>query len=89
MELVAEPGRVLVAEAGVMVTSIIGTARRGGKEWLHLDVGAFNGMMEALESGNTLLFPIADEVGSRTQQPYHIWAPHRTASSLAPAALLF
>ena len=48
IQLCAEPGRALVAEAGVLVATVIGTAERAGKSWLHLDVGAFNGMMETL-----------------------------------------
>ena len=46
--VVAEPGRALVA------------AERGGRNWVHLDVGAFNGLMEALETGNTLAYPLTD-----------------------------
>jgi ornithine decarboxylase len=58
--VVAEPGRALVAEAGVLITTVIGTAERGGQDWVHLDVGAFNGLMEALETGNTLAYPLTD-----------------------------
>ena len=54
--IVAEPGRAIVAEAGVMVSTVIGTARRGDRDWVHLDVGAFNGLMEALETGNTTAY---------------------------------
>jgi ornithine decarboxylase len=58
--VVAEPGRALVAEAGVLVTSVIGTATRGGQDWVHLDAGAFNGLMEALETANALAYPLSD-----------------------------
>lgn len=58
--VVAEPGRALVAEAGVLVTTVIGTATRGGQDWVHLDAGAFNGLMEALETANALIFPLSD-----------------------------
>ena len=61
--VVAEPGRALVAEAGVLVGTVIGIATRGGSRWVHLDVGAFNGVMEALESRNTLRFPVSDDRG--------------------------
>ncbi len=43
-----EPGRAVVAEAGVMVSRVIGKARRAGQNWLYLDVGVFNGLMEAV-----------------------------------------
>lgn len=43
-----EPGRSLVGDAGVLVSSVIGRARRGYEEWVHLDVGVFNGLMESI-----------------------------------------
>lgn len=43
-----EPGRAVVAEAGVMVSRVIGKARRAGQDWLYIDVGVFNGLMEAI-----------------------------------------
>ncbi len=75
VEIVAEPGRALVAEAGVMVARIIGNATRQGRDWLHLDVGAFNGLMESLESANQLLFPLADSLGLDAKHPYHLTGP--------------
>ena len=75
LQLCAEPGRALVAEAGVLVASIIGTAERFGKLWLHLDVGAFNGMMETLLTGNRLVYPLADSRSSVDRRPYHITGP--------------
>jgi ornithine decarboxylase len=59
LHVVAEPGRVLVAEAGVLATTVIGVAERRGRRWLHLDVGAFNGMMETLETRRQLVYPLA------------------------------
>jgi ornithine decarboxylase len=59
VEVVAEPGRALVAEAGVLATTVIGVADRRGRRWVHLDVGAFNGMMETLETRRELIFPLA------------------------------
>ena len=43
-----EPGRGLVGDAGWLVTSVIGKAVREGRDWLYLDVGIFNGLMEAV-----------------------------------------
>jgi ornithine decarboxylase len=43
-----------------MVATVIGTAYRGNRRWAHLDVGAFNGRMEALETGNRLRYPVND-----------------------------
>lgn len=47
-EVLLEPGRVLVGEAGTLVTTIVGKARRNGENWLYLDVGVFNGLMESI-----------------------------------------
>ncbi len=48
VEIFAEPGRALVGEAGILVSSVIAKARRDGENWLYLDVGIFNGLMESL-----------------------------------------
>jgi len=48
VELVAEPGRAFTGEAGVMVTSVIARAVRDGQQWLYLDAGVFNGLMETI-----------------------------------------
>jgi ornithine decarboxylase len=47
VELVTEPGRALVANAGVIASTVIGRRRRGSTTWVHLDVGPYNGLMEA------------------------------------------
>ena len=75
VELCAEPGRALVAEAGVLVASVIGTAERAGRSWVHLDVGAFNGMLETLMTGNRLVYPLADSRASDDRHPCHVTGP--------------
>jgi ornithine decarboxylase len=75
MEMVMEPGRSLVAEAGELVATVIGTARRNGRTWVHLDVGAFNGMMESLETQNTLRFPVSDSLRSAEVELCHLTGP--------------
>jgi ornithine decarboxylase len=59
VRLAVEPGRALVAEAGVLVASVIGVADRHGRRFVHLDLGAFNGLMETLETRRTLVYPLA------------------------------
>ncbi|MBI2316122.1 MAG: type III PLP-dependent enzyme [Betaproteobacteria bacterium] len=49
VEVVAEPGRYLVSDAGYFVCRVMGTASRGGKRWLHLDAGLFGGIIETTE----------------------------------------
>jgi ornithine decarboxylase len=48
----AEPGRYLSANAAVMVASVIGREHRSGTDWLYLDVGVFQGLIEPLEMSN-------------------------------------
>jgi ornithine decarboxylase len=71
----AEPGRALVAEAGTLVATVIGTAVRAGKRWIHLDVGAFNGLMESLETNTRLRYPIWDSLASPVRESCHLTGP--------------
>jgi ornithine decarboxylase len=48
MRVLIEPGRAVVGDAGIFVTQVIGKATRGDEEWLSLDVGVFNGLMESV-----------------------------------------
>ena len=48
IEVIAEPGRYLVAEAGILVATVIAKAVRNGQKWLYLDAGVFNSLMESL-----------------------------------------
>jgi len=43
-----EPGRAVIGDAGILVSSVIGKARRRDEGWLYLDVGVFNGLMESV-----------------------------------------
>lgn len=43
-----EPGRAIIGDAGVFVTSVIGKSRRADENWLYIDVGVFNGLMESI-----------------------------------------
>jgi ornithine decarboxylase len=56
--LAAEPGRYLVAESGVLAASVIGVDERGDERWVYLDVGGYNGMMEAVQTGGRWHFPL-------------------------------
>lgn len=48
IDTLLEPGRALVGDAGIMITTVIAKASREGKEWVYLDAGIFNGLMEAV-----------------------------------------
>lgn len=47
--VVAEPGRFLVANSSLLITKVIAREHRSGTDWLHLDMGVFQGLMEPLE----------------------------------------
>ena len=48
IDVFIEPGRAVVGDAGVFVSTVIGKTRRGDENWLHIDVGVFNGLMESV-----------------------------------------
>jgi ornithine decarboxylase len=65
VRLACEPGRAIAAPAGTMVASVIGTAWRDGMVRVSLDAGAFHGLIEALESGRELRFPVTIPAAGR------------------------
>ncbi|AGZ44999.1 type III PLP-dependent enzyme [Actinoplanes friuliensis] len=76
--LVAEPGRHLVAEASVMAVSVIGREVRGTENWLFVDVGAYNGMMETIQLPTGWDFPMWTSVaghGEIAELPFTITGP--------------
>ena len=76
LQLACEPGRAIAAPAGTMVASVIGTAWRHGTLRVSLNVGAFHGLIEALESGRELRFPVAiPGAGQRTLVPCMLTGP--------------
>ncbi|MEV6601538.1 type III PLP-dependent enzyme [Actinoplanes sp. NPDC051346] len=75
VEIFAEPGRCLVAEAGTFRCRVIGVAERPSGWWAHTDLGVFHGLMEVLESGGELRYPIHDTRGTRLRRCYHLTGP--------------
>jgi ornithine decarboxylase len=57
--LVAEPGRGLVGNAGVIQTEVVLIARKGDgdpRRWVYLDIGKFGGLAETM--GEAIRYPI-------------------------------
>ncbi len=76
--IAAEPGRHLVAETAVLVTSVLGREERAGEDWLYLDVGAYNGLMETQQSVGQWRFPLWSsrvDHGASEQIPYTVTGP--------------
>ncbi|MDQ1634114.1 MAG: ornithine decarboxylase [Frankiaceae bacterium] len=67
-EIVAEPGRALVAETGVIGAEVIGREMRDGRPWIYLEVGAYNGLMEAAQTGARWPYPVL-AVDAATGEP--------------------
>ena len=51
-EIIAEPGRYIPGDAGVIHTEIVliaAKSRMGGRRWLYLDIGRFGGLPEVMD----------------------------------------
>jgi ornithine decarboxylase len=48
VEVFIEPGRSVIGDAGIFVATVVGKALRGDENWLYIDVGVFNGLMESI-----------------------------------------
>jgi ornithine decarboxylase len=46
VEYAIEPGRFLVADAGTIVTTVIGKAERHGRRWVYVDLSIYGGLLE-------------------------------------------
>jgi ornithine decarboxylase len=47
-QLILEPGRAIIASAGILVAGIIARIERTNRTWLFLDVGVYGGLFEAM-----------------------------------------
>jgi ornithine decarboxylase len=74
-QLVLEPGRGLVSDAGVLKAEVIAREQRGRTPWLYLSIGAFNGLMEALETNMKLRFPMTDSRNAKRLSAYTVSGP--------------
>lgn len=70
--LMVEPGRGLVAECGVLVTSVINRAHRAGQEWLYIDASTYHGLVEAMQG---FTFPIRTEKDFAPRAPFVLCGP--------------
>lgn len=73
--LVLEPGRIIVADAGRLVASVIGMAERNGRDWLYLDIGALHGLFEAVQASQKFPYRIVTEKRSQTWRNYIVTGP--------------
>lgn len=74
-----EPGRHLVAESSVLVATVLGREVRASENWLYLDVGAYNGLMETQQTVGQWEYPLW------TSLPDHATAPRTQFTLTGPS----
>ncbi len=75
-QILIEPGRYLVGEAGLIETEVVLISRRGGddrRRWVYLDVGMFNGLTETLEEA--IRYPIRTPGKNGPSEPVVVAGP--------------
>jgi diaminopimelate decarboxylase len=73
IEVVAEPGRRIVAGAGLLVAKIISEKTSGGQSWIYVDAG-FNTLPSAPMPWYFHIVPVT-KVGGREESPYRVAGP--------------
>ncbi|HCW1056850.1 TPA: type III PLP-dependent enzyme, partial [Pseudomonas aeruginosa] len=61
-EIILEPGRSLIANAGILVSEVVLVARKSRtavERWVYADVGKFSGLIETMDE--SIKFPIWTE----------------------------
>lgn len=61
--ILVEPGRALVGDAAVMVATVIGRARRKGMDWVYIDAGTYQGLIEAAQEKERFSYQVYAEGG--------------------------
>ena len=74
-ELILEPGRYLVGDSAMLVSTVIGKAKRDGENWLYLDVSAFHGLMEALQVRREFPYLVKTTKDGQSKKPYVLTGP--------------
>ncbi|SIT67755.1 type III PLP-dependent enzyme [Microbacterium sp. RU33B] len=74
LDIIAEPGRILVAEAMTLVTSVVGVAERPDGRWYHLDDGVYGAYSNVVaEDVHPFVFA-TKELGGQEGGATHRWA---------------
>jgi ornithine decarboxylase len=75
-EVILEPGRSLVAEAGVLVSEVVLISQKstsGVDKWLYQDAGKFNGLIETFDE--SIKYPLYCEAPGNDCEDYIIAGP--------------
>ncbi|SFS15206.1 ornithine decarboxylase [Microbacterium sp. cf046] len=75
IQIIAEPGRIMVAEAMTLVTSVVGIAERGDGRWYYIDDGLYGSYSNVLtEDVHPLIFSERELAGRDSDAATHRWA---------------
>lgn len=75
VSVIAEPGRVMVAESMTLVASVVGIAERGDGRWYYLDDGLYGAYSNVLtEDVHPLVFSERELSGRDSDADTHRWA---------------
>ncbi|WP_240642090.1 type III PLP-dependent enzyme [Microbacterium sulfonylureivorans] len=75
LDIIAEPGRVLVAEAMTLVTSVVGVAERDDGRWYYIDDGVYGSYSNVVaEDVHPLVFAERELLGGTPDEASHRWA---------------
>lgn len=72
LEIIAEPGRILAAEAMILITSVVGIAERDDGRWYYVDDGVYGSYSNVVAEGVHPL--VLAECELRTRRTDHRWA---------------
>mgnify|MGYP004554947153 FL=1 len=75
-EILLEPGRSLVADAGMLVSEVVLIAEKahhGVDRWLYIDAGKFNGLIETM--GESIKYPLYTEAKGEDSTEFIIAGP--------------
>jgi ornithine decarboxylase len=86
--IVAEPGRHLLAEAGVLSATVLGRETRGDEHWLYLEVGTYNGLMEVLQTPGGWDFPMWTDRSGDPHLSYTVTGPTCDSTDTIGAGVL-
>ena len=74
LDIIAEPGRVLVAEAMTAVTSVVGVAERSDGRWYYLDDGVYGAYSNVIGEDAHPLLLAEKELSGAPDDGTHRWA---------------
>jgi ornithine decarboxylase len=65
-EIIIEPGRCLVGDAGILITEVILISRKNNtalNRWVYIDAGKFNGLIETMDE--SIKYPVYTELNGQ------------------------